>query len=41
MPLTEKRVAVYMLSVLVANNSEIHHKTYIQWDHSCADNVVL
>uniref|UniRef100_A0A672PGN7 Telomere repeat binding bouquet formation protein 1 n=1 Tax=Sinocyclocheilus grahami TaxID=75366 RepID=A0A672PGN7_SINGR len=31
MPLTEKRVAVYMLSVLVANNSNIHHKTYIQF----------
>jgi len=30
MPLTEKRVAVYMLSVLVANNSKIHYKTYIQ-----------
>uniref|UniRef100_A0A8C1MF43 Telomere repeat binding bouquet formation protein 1 n=1 Tax=Cyprinus carpio TaxID=7962 RepID=A0A8C1MF43_CYPCA len=28
MPLTEKRVAVYMLSVLVANNSTVHHKTY-------------
>ncbi len=27
MPLTEKRVAVYMLSVLVANNSKVYHKT--------------
>uniref|UniRef100_A0A673GEF8 Telomere repeat binding bouquet formation protein 1 n=1 Tax=Sinocyclocheilus rhinocerous TaxID=307959 RepID=A0A673GEF8_9TELE len=31
MPLTEKRVAVYMLSVLVANNRKVYHKTYIQF----------